>query len=108
MNDEAKNLAAIELPEFDENEKFELKTGVTYKGSFKISENGQIKVRPYKQGGKPTNLKQLTDGDHYAVYASARMIRIVMSFQKGNKEDLKRLYHEAVVECYQDLATLEL
>ena len=106
--DEEKKLARVELPDFTTEKPMKLEVGVTYKGSFKLSNNGQILVKPYQQGAKPTNLKKLVEGDRHAIYGSSHLVRIVISIQKGNPEDIRLAYKEIIVECYKDLNELAL
>ena len=106
--DEEKKLAMVELPDFTTEKPMKLEVGVTYKGSFKLSNNGQILVKPYQQGSKPTNLKKLVEGDRHAIYGSSHLVRIVISIQKGNPEDIRQAYKEIIVDCYKDLNELAL
>ena len=106
--DKEKELAMIELPDFTTEKDMKLEVGVTYRGSFKLARNGQILVKPYQQGAKPTNLKKLVEGDRHAIYGSSHLVRIVISIQKGNPEEIYRAYKEIIVECYKNLNELAL
>ena len=98
----------IELPDFTTEKPMKLEVGVTYKGSFKLSPNGQILVKPYQQGAKPANLRKLVEGDRHAIYASKHLVRIVISIQKGSREQIRKAYKEIVMECYKNLNELAL
>ena len=98
----------IELPDFTTEKPMKLEVGVTYKGSFKLSNNGQILVKPYQQGAKPANLRKLVEGDRHAIYASRHLVRIVISIQKGSREQIRRAYKEIIMECYKNLNELAL
>ena len=98
----------IELPDFTTEKPMKLEVGVTYKGSFKLSNNGQILVKPYQQGAKPANLRKLVEGDRHAIYASKHLVRIVISIQKGSREQIRKAYKEIVMECYKNLNELAL
>lgn len=106
--DKEKELAMIELPDFTTEKPMKLEVGVTYKGSFKLSPNGQILVKPYQQGAKPANLRKLVEGDRHAIYASKHLVRIVISIQKGSREQIRKAYKEIVMECYKNLNELAL
>ena len=106
--DKEKELAMIELPDFTTEMPMKLEVGVTYKGSFKLSNNGQILVKPYQQGAKPANLRKLVEGDRHAIYASRHLVRIVISIQKGSREQIRRAYKEIIMECYKNLNELAL
>lgn len=106
--DKEKELAMIELPDFTTEKPMKLEVGVTYKGSFKLSNNGQILVKPYQQGAKPANLRKLVEGDRHAIYASKHLVRIVISIQKGSREQIRKAYKEIVMECYKNLNELAL
>lgn len=108
MADIVKELAGIEMPEYSEDEKFKLEVGITYKGSFKLKQDGQITVRPYKQGSKPGQLKKIVDGDQHAIFESRNLLRIVFTIQKSNMEQVKKRFKEEFFECYKDLCELEL
>ncbi|MCR4914358.1 MAG: hypothetical protein K6A96_01190, partial [Prevotella sp.] len=75
---------------------------------FKLSNNGQILVKPYQQGAKPANLRKLVEGDRHAIYASRHLVRIVISIQKGSSEQIRRAYKEIIMECYKNLNELAL
>lgn len=98
----------IELPDLTTEKPMKLEVGVTYKGSFKLSNNGQILVKPYQQGAKPANLRKLVEGDRHAIYASRHLVRIVISIQKGSSEQIRRAYKEIIMECYKNLNELAL
>lgn len=98
----------IELPDLTTEKPMKLEVGVTYKGSFKLSNNGQILVKPYQQGAKPANLRKLVEGDRHAIYASKHLVRIVISIQKGSSEQIRRAYKEIIMECYKNLNELAL
>lgn len=98
----------IELPDLTTEKPMKLEVGVTYKGSFKLSNNGQILVKPYQQGAKPANLRKLVEGDRHAIYASRHLVRIVISIQKGSREQIRRAYKEIIMECYKNLNELAL
>ena len=106
--DKEKELAMIELPDLTTEKPMKLEVGVTYKGSFKVSNNGQILVKPYQQGAKPANLRKLVEGDRHAIYASKHLVRIVISIQKGSSEQIRRAYKEIIMECYKNLNELAL
>lgn len=106
--DKEKELAMIELPDLTTEKPMKLEVGVTYKGSFKLSNNGQILVKPYQQGAKPANLRKLVEGDRHAIYASKHLVRIVISIQKGSSEQILRAYKEIIMECYKNLNELAL
>lgn len=106
--DKEKELAMIELPDYTTEKPMKLEVGVTYKGSFKLSNNGQILVKPYQQGAKPANLRKLVEGDRHAIYASRHLVRIVISIQKGSREQIRKAYKEIVMECYKNLNELAL
>lgn len=106
--DKEKELAMIELPDLTTEKPMKLEVGVTYKGSFKLSNNGQIFVKPYQQGAKPANLRKLVEGDRHAIYASKHLVRIVISIQKGSSEQIRRAYKEIIMECYKNLNELAL
>ena len=106
--DKEKELAMIELPDLTTEKPMKLEVGVTYKGSFKLSPNGQILVKPYQQGAKPANLRKLVEGDRHAIYASKHLVRIVISIQKGSSEQIRRAYKEIIMECYKNLNELAL
>lgn len=108
MADVVKELAGIEMPEYSEDEKFKLEVGVTYKGSFKLKENGQITVRPYKEGTKPGQLRKVVDGDQHAIFESKNLLRIVFTIPKTNLEQMKNRFREEFFECYKDLCDLQL
>ena len=106
--DEEKKLAMVELPDFTTEKPMKLEVGKTYKGSFRLSNNGQILVKPYQQGTKPTNLIKLVEGDRHAIYGSSHLVRIVISIQKGSPEEIRRAYQEIIIECYKNLNELAL
>ena len=106
--DKEKELAMIELPDFTTEKPMKLEVGVTYKGSFKLSPNGQILVKPYQQGAKPSNLKKLVEGDRHAIYLSSHLLRIVISIQRGSPEEISRAYQDIIIECYKNLNELAL
>lgn len=106
--DELMKLAKVEIDEVNPEKRMDLKVGVSYKSSFKIAENGVIKVRPYRQGGKPSNLHKIEDGDNYAIFGTKKVLRVVVSLQKGNREDMKHAFAETMMEVYKSLATLEV
>lgn len=106
--DKEKELAMIELPDLTTEKPMKLEVGVTYKGSFKLSNNGQILVKPYQQGAKPANLRKLVEGDRHAIYASKHLVRIVISIQKGSSEQIRKAYKEIIMECYKNLNELAL
>ena len=106
--DEEKKLAMMELPDFTTEKPMRLEVGVTYRGSFKLSLNGQILVKPYQQGAKPTNLMKLVEGDRHAIYGSSHLVRIVISIQKGSPEEIRHAYQEIIIACYKDLNELAL
>ncbi|MDO4411447.1 MAG: hypothetical protein Q4C05_09245 [Akkermansia sp.] len=108
MADIVKELAGIEMPEYSEDEKFKLEVGITYKGSFKLKQDGQITVRPYKQGTKPGQLKKVVDGDQHAIFESRNLLRIVFTIPKTNMEQVRKRFKEEFFECYKDLCELEL
>ena len=109
MKDEVKELAGIELPDYEVDDEMKLEVGVSYTGSFKISRNGLIKVRPYKKGTKPTNLRKLVDGEQHAIFASKNLLRIVITLPKqGESNIIRKRFQNVVVECYKDLSELEL
>ena len=108
MSEKIKELASIDIPQYDAEEKFTLEPNINYQGSFRISENGCIRVRPYIAGNKPSNLKKVRDGDHHTILQSKKMVRIVMSFEKCPKEELKKKYQTTVIECYKDLCEIDL
>ena len=107
MNTE-KELAMIELPDFTTEKDMKLEVGVTYKGSFKLARNGQILVKPYQQGTRPSNLRKLVDGDRHAIYGGSHLVRIVISIQKGSPEEIRHAYQEIIIACYKDLNELAL
>lgn len=102
MNQE-KKLAEIEIPDFSTENDMKLEVGVTYQGSFRLSRNGMIVVKPYQQGTKPSNLKKVLDGDRHAIYLSKNLVRIVFSIAKSDAEAIRKAYKEIVIECYKDL-----
>ena len=107
--DEVKKLAGIELPDYKTDENFKLEVGVTYEGSFRITNGGCIHVRPYKKGAKPSNLKKAVDGDRHAIFLSKHLVRIVMTFDRNQDlEHLKNAFRETIQDCYVDLNDLHL
>lgn len=106
--DEVKELAMIELPDYTTEKDMKLEVGVTYRGSFKLARNGQILVKPYQQGAKPSNLRKLAEGDRHAIYGSSHLVRIVISIQKGSPEEIRKAYQEIIIECYKNLNELAL
>ncbi|MBO6029915.1 MAG: hypothetical protein J6T44_05310 [Prevotella sp.] len=107
MNQEEK-LANIELPDYTTESDMKLEVGVTYQGSFKLSRNGMIVVKPYQMGSKPNNLKKVVDGDRHAIYLSKRLVRIVISLQKTDLVSVRQAYKDVIVDCYKDLCDLAL
>lgn len=105
---EAKELAMIELPDFTTEKDMKLEVGVTYRESFKLARNGQILVKPYQQGAKPTNLRKLVEGDRHAIYGGSHLVRIVISIQKGSPEEIRQAYKEIILACYKNLNELAL
>ena len=108
MSDITKELAKIEIPDYAEDEKMNLEVGVTYRGSFKIKENGQIVVRPYKEGAKPGNLSKVVEGEHHVIFESKNLLRIVFTLPKTNQEQMKQRFKEEFFECYKDICDLQL
>lgn len=106
--DKEKQLAQIELPDYSTENDMQLEVGVTYQGSFKLSRNGMIVVKPYQQGTKPQNLKKVCDGDRHAIYTSKNLIRIVFSIQKTDAEQVRKAYQQIVIEAYKDLCDITL
>ncbi len=103
-----KQLASLEMPEFDVDDEMQLEVGVLYQGSFRIGKDGKIIVKPYKQGTKPSNLKKMCDGDRHVIYLSKNLVRIVISIQRGDEEKIRKAYQETVIECYRDLCDINL
>ena len=106
--DDVKELAMIEVPDYTTEKDMRLEVGVTYRGSFKRARNGQILVKPYQQGAKPSNLRKLAEGDRHAIYGSSHLVRIVISIQKGNREEVCKAYKEIILECYKNLIELAI
>ena len=106
MSDLVKELASVELAEVDKNEVMALEPEKTYYGSFVIKKSGLIKVKPYKQGTKPSNLHKIVDGDGYAIFASKRLLRVVVTLPKGEREDVKNTFKDAMLECFKDLSEI--
>jgi hypothetical protein len=107
MND--KNLKKdLALVEYDSDEQMTLEVGVNYQGSFRINPNGTIKVRPYKVGSKPGNLTKKFEADNYCILASRRIVRVVFTFDRCERERLAAKFKDALLECYQTLRTISL
>ena len=106
--DKEKELAMIELPDYTMEKDMKLEVGVTYRGSFKLARTGMIVVKPYQEGAKPANLKKMVDGDRHAIYLSKNLVRIVISIQKGCREEVCKAYKTIILECYKNLNELAL
>lgn len=107
MNDnQAKSLASIEMP--DPETPFDLEVGVTYQGSFKINKAGEIKVRPYQKGSKPTNLKKTIEGDNHVIYISKNLVRVVFSIPRTDEKQILDRFREILLEAYKDLSEIAL
>lgn len=106
--DKEKQIAQIELPDYSTENDMQLEVGVTYQGSFKLSRNGMIVVKPYQQGTKPQNLKKVSEGDRHAIYTSKNLIRIVFSIQKTDAEQVRKAFREIAVDAYKDLCDITL
>jgi len=94
--------------EYDDDELMTLEVGVNYQGSFRINPNGTIKVRPYKVGSKPTNLKKKFDADNYSILTSRKIVRLVFTFDKCEREQLAAKFKDALLDCYHTLRTIDL
>ena len=109
MADELKQLAGIEMPDYEMDEEMKLEVGVTYKGSFKIKRNGQIQVKPYKVGTNPGALRKIVDGEQHAIFESKNLLRIVITLPKrSDNEWVRKRFQTVFFECYKDLSELEL
>lgn len=93
---------------YDDDELMTLEVGVNYQGSFRINPNGTIKVRPYKVGTKPTNLKKKFDADNYSILASRKIVRLVFTFDKCDRRQLAAKYRDALLDCYKTLQIIDL
>lgn len=100
--EESKKLASIEIPEFNTEDDLQLEVGVTYKGSFRLSRNGMITVKPYQEGSRPTNLKKVIEGDRHVIYRSKNVTRVVISIQNADADTMRQAYREIIVDCYKD------
>lgn len=98
----------LALVEYDSDEVMSLEVGVNYQGSFRINPNGTIKVRPYKVGTKPTNMRKKFDADNYCIFASKNVVRVVFTFDKCDREALAAKFRACLLECYQTLRTIDL
>lgn len=103
-----KELASIELRDFKTEQPFTLEKGIVYQGSFKIDDSGTIVVRPYQQGTKPNNLRKVVDDDCHAIYLSKKLVRVVVSIQKGTREEVLNRFKQIILDCYKNLAELPL
>ena len=103
-----KELAMMELPDYTMEKDMKLEVGVVYRGSFKLARNGQILVKPYQQGAKPSNLRRLAEGDRHVIYGSRHLVRIVISIQRGSREEVCKAYKEIILACYKSLNELAL
>lgn len=103
--DLSKDLALVE---YDSDEQMTLEVGVNYQGSFRINPNGTIKVRPYKVGTKPNNLRKKFDSDNYCIFSSKKIVRVVFTFDLCDKEELAAKFKAALLDCYQNLRTIDL
>ncbi len=106
--DEEKKIASIELPDYTLEQPMDLEVGIVYQGSFRLSRNGMIVVKPYQQGTKPGNLKKALEGDRHAIYLSKNLVRVVISLHKGSLDEVMSDFKDVIVECYKDLAELAL
>lgn len=108
MADKVRELAGLEMPDYQVDGEMQLEVGVTYTGSFKIQRNGQINVRPYQQGTKPNSLKKAVEGEQHAIFISKNLVRIVFTINKTDAEQIKARYKQIILDCYKDLCELEL
>lgn len=108
MADVEREVASIEMVDIDADEEFKIQVGISYQGSFKLQKNGMIKVKPYRQGTKPNNLKKIVDGEQHAIFESKNLIRVVFTLRKGTSEEMKKRFKEIFFQCYQDLSDLNL
>lgn len=106
--DTEKQIAGIELPDYSIEQEMKLEVGITYQGSFRLSKNGMIVVKPYQQGTKPSNLKKATEGDRHAIYLSKNLVRIVMSIHRGDLDYVKRSFRDVASEAYASICELNL
>ncbi len=98
----------LALAEYDSDEQMTLEVGVNYQGSFRINPNGTIKVRPYKMGTKPNNLRKKFDSDNYCILASKKIVRVVFTFDLCGKEELAAKFKAALLDCYQNICNIDL
>lgn len=106
INENLSKITGVDIVTYDEDERFDLEVGVNYQGSFRINVDGSIKVRPYRMGSKPQNLKKIYDSDFSAVLESRKIIRVVFTFTKDSPKMLEN-FKESFLETYKYLHGLK-
>ncbi len=64
--------------------KINLEPGVKYRGTGWINEYGEFQFTPQQKGSKPSNLKVVHQEGDYAIYESAHLWQVKVSFAKEN------------------------
>ena len=102
LNKDLSKITGADIVTFNDDDKFDLEVGVNYQGSFRINVDGSIKVRPYKMGSKPQNLKKIFDSDFSAILESRKILRVVFTFSKDSQKIIEN-YKESFLETYKFL-----
>lgn len=85
-----------------------LEPGKVYRGSFWISEKGQITVKPSEMGTNPTGSERVGEGDGFILYRTKNTIRAVISIPRSVHEDVKNGFKTAMLASYDELLRLKL
>jgi len=95
-------LANAEAPQ-NEQEPFQWEVGKHYQGSFWINEFGEIQVRASQKGTKPGNMKIVTSGANHVIYASKKLVRLVITLPRLDGKALRAFFTSVVTLAIIDL-----
>lgn len=84
-------------------EPIEWEVGRHYQGSFWLNEFGEIQVRATRIGTKPGNMRKVCEGENHVIYASNRLVRVVITMQRDTQKKLRALFAQACTEAIIDI-----
>lgn len=84
-------------------EPIEWEVGRHYQGSFWLNEFGEIQVRARQEGTKPGNMRKVCEGENHVIYASNRLVRVVITMQRDTPQKLRSLFAQACTEAIIDI-----
>lgn len=72
--------------------KFQLQPGVKYRGTAWINEYGEFQFIPQQKGSKPSNFKVVHQDEDFAIYESAHLWQVRVSFPKKDLDTVNFLH----------------